>query len=103
MVLVVVCGKPSYGYEIIKEVCEITEGRHEVKSGTMYTTLRRMEQSKLVSSKWEKNDSGPDKRIYKITPKGKTFLKKWLEMVMERKKMLDKMAGFYKKHFGGKK
>ena len=67
----------------------------------MYTTLKRMEREKLLASKWEKNKDGPDKRIYRITNKGNLFLKKWLEMVMERRKMMEKLAKFYKEQFGG--
>jgi DNA-binding PadR family transcriptional regulator len=100
MILRVICEKPSYGYDVIKEIEAISNGRHQVKSGTMYTTLRRMEQEKLLTSEWKKSKEGPDKRIYKITQKGKLFLKKWLEMVIERKKMMDKMANFYERYFG---
>ncbi len=101
MILRVICEKPSCGYDIIREIETISNGKQQVKTGTMYTTLRRMEQEKLLASKWEKNKEGPDKRIYRITGKGKMFLKKWLEMVMERRKMMDKLAKFYKGQFGG--
>ncbi len=103
LVLRVVCEKPTYGYDLIKSIEEISQGRHKVKSGTMYTTLRRMERDELLTSDWKKSESGPDSRIYQITKKGKRYLKNWLEMAIERKKMMDNMAEFYKKQFGGKK
>ena len=102
MILRVICEKPSYGYGVIREIETISNGKQQVKTGTMYTTLRRMEREKLLKSEWEKNKEGPDKRIYRITNKGKTFLKKWLEMAMERRKMMDKLAKFYKGQFGGR-
>jgi len=102
LILRVICEKPTYGYRIIKSIEEISQGRHIIKSGTMYTTLRRMEKEGLLKSNWQKGESGPDSRMYQITKKGKDYLKSWLEMVIERKKMIDKMAEFYKKQFGGK-
>ncbi len=102
LILRVVFEEPSYGYEISRKIEELSRGRHKIKSGTMYTTLRRMEHDGLLSSNWLKNKDGPDKRIYRATKKGKGYLKKWLEAIMERKKMVDNMVKFYSKHFGGK-
>ncbi len=89
-----------HGYGMIKRIEELSEGRHVIKTGTMYTTLRRMEKEGLVESGWEKGDSGPDKRIYEITEQGRAHLKNWLEMIKERKKMMEKMVRFYEKEFG---
>lgn len=100
LILRTIYEKPSYGYEIIKKIEEISEGRHKIESGTMYTILRRMEQNEVVTSSWKKSKGGPDKRTYKVTKKGEKYLKAWLEMIIERKTMIDKMATFYDKHFG---
>lgn len=100
LILRVACEKPMHGYGMIKRIEELSEGRHVIKTGTMYTTLRRMEKEGLVESGWEKGDSGPDKRIYEITEQGRAHLKNWLEMIKERKKMMEKMVRFYEKEFG---
>jgi hypothetical protein len=34
-----------------------------------------------------------------VTSEGKKYLKIWLEMVIEKRRMMDKMVGFYKKYF----
>jgi len=102
LILRVVYEKSTYGYEITKKIEEISKGRHKIKSGTMYTTLRRMEQEGLLNSSWQKSKDGPDKRTYRVTKKGERYLKKWLESIIERKKMIDKMVKFYTKHFGGR-
>ena len=103
LILRVLFEKPTYGYDIIQKIEEISYGRHKIKSGTMYTTLRRMEKEKLVTSSWKKNTSGPNQRQYMVTNQGKNYLKNYLQMIIERKKMIDGMATFYYKHFGGKK
>ncbi|MBS3817643.1 MAG: PadR family transcriptional regulator [Candidatus Thermoplasmatota archaeon] len=100
LILRVVCEKPLHGYGIIKRIEELSEGRHEIKSGTMYTTLRRMEKKGLLESEWKKSGSGPDKRVYSATEEGREHLKRWLEMIKERKRMMEKMTSFYEEEFG---
>jgi DNA-binding PadR family transcriptional regulator len=102
LILRVVCEKSTYGYEIIKKIEELSEGIHKIKSGTMYTTLRRMEKEDFLKSIWKKSKTGPDNREYSITKKGELFLKKWLEMILQRKKMMEKMTRFYYEYFGDK-
>lgn len=99
VILRVICEEPSYGYKIIEDIETITGGYHKIKTGTVYTLLRRMEKKELLSSKWEGNKKGPDKRIYDVTQKGRQQLKIWLEMVVKRKPMVDNMVDFYNREF----
>ena len=62
-----------------------------------------MEKRGLLMSIWEENKQGSNKRIYMITKKGKKQLKIWLETIVQRKKMINKMVNFYNKHFRNKK
>lgn len=99
LILMVISEKPTYGYNLIKSIEELSQGRHKIKSGTMYTTLRRMEEKGLLKSDWKESKSGPASREYKITNKGESYLKNWLEMIIERKRVMNKMVQFYYKHF----
>ncbi|MDK2892287.1 PadR family transcriptional regulator [Methanohalophilus sp.] len=101
LILRVVCQESLHGYGIVKAIEELSEGRHIIKSGTMYTTLRRMEKEGLLESFWERSDTGPDKRMYKVTGDGRKHLKEWLEMLMERKRMMEKILLFYEQEFRG--
>ncbi len=100
LILRVVCEEPIHGYGITKKIEELSEGRHVIKSGTMYTTLRRMEKEGLLKSEWRESESGPNKRVYDITVKGREHLKNWLEIIKERKRMMEKMTSFYEEEFG---
>ena len=99
LILRVLCEKPSYGYKIAKLIEKLTEGRYKVKLGTIYTLLQRMERNNLLISRWKKDKQAPDKKIYQVTKKGENLLKKWLEAIIERKQMMDKIIKFYQKHF----
>ncbi len=70
LILRVVCQEQLHGYGIIKAIEHLNEGKHTIKSGTMYTTLRRMEKEGLLESFWGGSDTGPDKRVCKVTMDG---------------------------------
>ena len=69
------------------------------RTGSVYTILNRMEHHGVVSSKQEKSEEGRTRRVYSITPKGTEILKRGLEGVIGRKKIMDELAAFYDEHF----
>lgn len=103
LLLRIIYEKPSYGYEIIGDIKKITLTKHEIKTGTAYTLLRRMEKRGLVKSAWKENESKPDRRVYTITREGKEYLKIWLEFILQRKKIINKLVIFYNKNFKNEK
>ena len=68
----------SYGYQIIKELEKKSNGYFQFKEGTLYPALHRMEQDKLIKSKWQKLPNGQERRYYYITQKGQQILAKKL-------------------------
>lgn len=91
--------KPSYGYEIIENLKKNNVFAHKLKTGTVYTLLRRMEKRGFISSEWLENDKKPNKRVYTITEDGIQFLKIWLEFIIQRKNIINKLTRFYNKSF----
>ena len=63
----------SYGYQINKSINEISENAFELKEATLYTSFRRLEEKKLISSYWGDENSGARRRYYSITEKGRNF------------------------------
>ncbi|MBN1682368.1 PadR family transcriptional regulator [Candidatus Bathyarchaeota archaeon] len=95
--------KSMHGYQIMEELNSrnfLQENRLE--AGSVYTILRRMEHHGLIKSKWEEIVSGPDRRIYTITPEGSEILKSGLEIMIKRKELLDDLSDYYKKNFQSK-
>lgn len=60
------------GYDLMRLIAEFTGGRVELKSGTTYSELRRLESQKLVESTQE--TEGRKRRSYTITTSGKKEL-----------------------------
>lgn len=46
----------------------------KVDIGNLYRTLRRMEKNSWVTSDWDENDAGPDRRNYTVTKEGLHYL-----------------------------
>lgn len=73
LVLEVISHGPSYGYLISQTVMERSRGVFEMKEGSLYPALHRLEQQKLVSSYWVEIE-GRRRKYYKITKGGQTAL-----------------------------
>jgi DNA-binding PadR family transcriptional regulator len=90
---------PMHGYKLLGEVNELMAGRRPMKTGSLYTILRRMEKAGLLASEWDENPSKLDKRIYKPSTEGVEMLKNGRKRVEEQKKALDEMIVFYNEYF----
>ena len=62
----------KYGYEIIEDIKEKTGV--EIKQPSLYSSLKRMEVQKLVSSYWKDSAIGGKRHYYCLTNEGKKFL-----------------------------
>lgn len=61
---------PLYGYQIVKEVRARSAGALDLKEGTLYPALHRLEQAGLIEGYWEARADGADRRYYRLTPQG---------------------------------
>ena len=73
MVLSVLAGGKCYGYLIQKHVREASGGRADLKAGTLYPLLHRLEDEKLIRSTWEAS-TGRDRKWYELTALGRKRL-----------------------------
>ncbi len=75
MLDVIILGFLSYssftGYEIKKLIDTSTNFFWHAKLSQIYTRLKALESEEYISSILENSDSGPDKRVYSILPKGR--------------------------------
>lgn len=64
--------KDMYGYEIAKEIRLISKQRFELKEGTLYLSLKRLENIQLVTSYWSnESGAGARRKYYKMVELGK--------------------------------
>ncbi len=61
--------KESYGYEIIKNIQELSDSEIIWKDGMLYPVLKKLCENKLVECEWKMVD-GRKRKYYKITALG---------------------------------
>lgn len=65
----------KYGYEIIKEVEEKSNGKIILKQPSLYSSLKRFEAKGFITSYWGDSDIGGRRHYYTITEMGKEYFK----------------------------
>jgi DNA-binding PadR family transcriptional regulator len=91
LILEVLARGDSYGYQIAQTVLSQSDGYFQLKEGSLYPALHRLERQKLLRSYWVSKDgesgvteeatSGGGgggrgrRKYYKLTPKGQAALK----------------------------
>jgi len=85
--------KKSYGYELLDRIDEIPLAA--VDTGAVYRALRHMESEGLVKSAWDTRESGPAKRVYRITKDGLERLSGWNVSLGKRKEAIEMFIKTY--------
>jgi len=77
----------SYGYELMERTARF--GFEAMNPGTLYRTLRHMEEEGLCESRWETSKGGPARRMYSITDAGEAYLDSWSESLEQFQQMIN--------------
>lgn len=82
-------GGERYGYEISKDL-ETRAGNDPLfKQSALYPVLRQLEASGLLASRVQVSLSGPPRRYYAITPKGREVLAIWADAWRTMRRFVD--------------
>lgn len=75
----------QYGYSIIKQISERSKHNIEIKDGTLYPILYRLEDKKYILNYWKTDDTSRSKprKYYKITEEGKNRYEEMLKDYLE--------------------
>jgi len=71
MVLSILTGGESYGYEILKQVKLLSGGELEWSDGMLYPVLHRLERDGFIAGRWQLTDEGRRRKYYRLTDRGK--------------------------------
>jgi len=87
----IISNEDTYGYEIISRLQDY--GFSDVREGTTYPILVRLERKKIITSEYKESPLGPKRKYYFLTELGEEFLnefqivwdnvKKSVDMVMK--------------------
>ncbi|UCE74313.1 MAG: PadR family transcriptional regulator [Methanomassiliicoccales archaeon] len=92
-ILAVLSSGKKYGFQIIKELRELSMGYYDLKEGTLYPALHRLEKRGYLKSEWITQERGMPRKYYALTKKGKEALgeakKEWTKMVSSCNQVLE--------------
>jgi len=72
--LALLAREQKYGFQIVRELKEMSNGFFDLKEGTLYPALRRLEERGFVESHWVPHEGGIPRKYYRITNRGRTAL-----------------------------
>ncbi|MDQ2690661.1 MAG: PadR family transcriptional regulator [Chloroflexota bacterium] len=78
-ILLLLYERPSYPYEMSAEVAKISQGSISVDDNSIYRALNRFEAVGIVKSELQQSNTGPQRRYYSLTNKGKTLLIEFIQ------------------------
>ncbi|PZG23683.1 PadR family transcriptional regulator [Nonomuraea aridisoli] len=95
-VLSVLSVRRRYGYELLKVLRETGEGALEVKEGTLYPLLHRLEDSGHIRASWEAEGRARPRKYYVLTSDGRAYLGmlrvEWSGLVDGMRQLLDTLG-----------
>lgn len=74
LVLSVLAQQENYGYEIIRQVRELSGGKLDLAEGTLYPVLRKLEQRGLIESFWQIAQNDRQRKYYRLKEQGRDTL-----------------------------
>jgi PadR family transcriptional regulator, regulatory protein PadR len=101
-VLLLLAKKPAHGYELMEAIGQ-EDSDSTLDPGTLYRTLRFLEEEGVVCSRWDTEGAGPARRVYELTEQGVDYLKSWAVTIQRTRVRLDRLLADYESQFGQEK
>jgi DNA-binding PadR family transcriptional regulator len=84
MILTALADSPQHGYGIIADVQRISDGRLQLRAGTLYAALDRLGADGLVAADHEEIVDGRLRRYYRLTDDGAAALATEVDRLRQR-------------------
>ena len=85
--------RPMHGTAIAERIFQVTRGAFEVKAGSLFPALHRLEQEGWIEGEWHESDEGRRVRSYSLTRDGRRQLavekKTWMRIVQAMNALLE--------------
>lgn len=90
IILYLLLDKPSYGYEISKQIKSMSDEKYIIKETTLYSAFTRMENNGYISSYSQISQNEKRRTYYKITEEGRQYYKEKCEEWELTKEVIEK-------------
>jgi PadR family transcriptional regulator PadR len=75
LILKVLTLEPMHGLGVSRRIAQVTGGTFQVKPGSLFPALHRMEEAGWLSSAWGESDNSRRAKFYRLTKAGRRQLK----------------------------
>jgi PadR family transcriptional regulator, regulatory protein PadR len=93
LILRVLALGPLHGLGIADRIAQVTNGALQIKAGSLFPALYRLEADGLVSGAWGESQSGRRAKLYTLTKEGRKHLadekKSWARAALAVKQVLE--------------
>lgn len=86
-ILKILSEEVTYGYEIVSRLTIF--GFQDIREGTIYPLLVRLEKKGYITSEFRPSPLGPSRKYYEITEAGKLYLEEFLECWLQVEAAMD--------------
>ena len=74
LILQILSLEPAHGYGIAQRFEQISRSVVQVKEGSLYPALHRLEQKGWLRGAWKQSETGREAKFYSLTPAGRRRL-----------------------------
>ncbi|PYT13414.1 MAG: PadR family transcriptional regulator [Acidobacteria bacterium] len=75
LILKILALEPMHGLGISRRIAQVTSGTFQVKPGSLFPALHRMEQAGWLSAAWGESENHRRAKFYRLTSAGRRRLK----------------------------
>ncbi len=90
-VLALLRSEDRYAFDLVRDL-GLVEGM-VTSEGTIYPLLARLRRDGMVASTWEESPSGPPRRYYRLTTKGRAALSEFTQEWARFRDAVDELIG----------
>jgi transcriptional regulator len=76
LILTIVASGPQHGYAIAQRLQRLTNEVIQVRQGSLYPALHRLDNRGLLATEWRPSETGRDAKFYRLTKKGRAELER---------------------------
>lgn len=99
--LILLKQRSAHGYDLLQQLTEFGFSER-LDPGSVYRTLRRLEEEGLVTSHWDVGEGGPARRLYSLSDEGEEMLHAWAVHIKQQRKRMDDFLDRYQLLFDNK-
>lgn len=74
LILTIVANEPQHGYAIAQRLRQMSREVIQVRQGSLYPALHRLEHRGLLTPEWRASETGREAKYYRLTRAGRTQL-----------------------------